>query len=57
MNEITALATLMPLLENFGFPLVVTLILLIRYEVRMERIEKNSKDLTDSISKLRRDIS
>lgn len=57
MNEITALAALMPLLENFGFPLVVTLILLIRYEVRMERIEKNSKDLTDSISKLRRDIS
>ena len=56
MDEISALAGLIPLLENVGFPLVVTLILLIRYEVRMERLEKHSKDLSDSISELRRDI-
>lgn len=57
MNEISTLAGLIPLLENVGFPLVVTLILLIRYEVRMERLEKHSKDLSDTINQLRREIS
>ena len=57
MNEISTLAGLIPLLENVGFPLVVTLILLIRYEVRMERLEKHSKDLSDTINTLRREIS
>ncbi|GEM_PF-6688417 len=57
MDEASTLVGLLPLLENFGFPLIVTLILLIRYEVRMERLEKSSKDLSDSISKLRRDNS
>ena len=57
MNEISTLVGLMALLENVGFPLIVTLILLIRYETRMERLEKHSKDLSDSINKLRRNIS
>ncbi|MCM3739778.1 YvrJ family protein [Oceanobacillus luteolus] len=57
MAEFYTLTSLIPLLENVGFPLVVTLILLIRYEVRMERLEKHSRDLTDTINKLRRDIS
>lgn len=57
MYEVSAVASLIPLLENVGFPLVVTLILLIRYEVRMERLEKHSRDLSDSINKLRRDVS
>lgn len=57
MIELTTLSTLLPLLENVGFPVLVTLFLLIRYEVRMERLEKHSKSLTDTIDQLRRDIS
>lgn len=57
MYEVSALAGLIPLLENVGFPLIVTLILLIRYEVRMERLEKHARDLSDSINKLGRDSS
>lgn len=57
MDEISTLAGLIPLLENFGFPLIVTLILLRRYEDRMEQLEKRSKDLSDSINNIRGDIS
>ncbi|MFC4023893.1 YvrJ family protein [Oceanobacillus longus] len=57
MNEISALSYMVQSMENVGFPVVVTLILLIRYEVRMERLEKHSKDLSDIIKELRRDIS
>ncbi|RDW21401.1 YvrJ family protein [Oceanobacillus arenosus] len=57
MNEISVLSDVIQLMENVGFPVVVTLILLIRYEFRMERLEKLSKKLSDTINELRRDIS
>lgn len=57
MNEIAALSAMIQLMENVGFPVVVTLVLLLRYEVRMERLEKHSKKLSDVINELRRDIS
>ncbi|MGJ9457656.1 YvrJ family protein [Oceanobacillus sp. CF4.6] len=57
MNEISALSYMVQSMENVGFPVLVTLILLIRYEVRMERLEKHSRDLSDIIKELRRDIS
>lgn len=57
MNEIAALTAMIQLMENVGFPVVVTLVLLLRYEVRMERLEKHSKKLSDVINELRRDIS
>ncbi|AXI09920.1 YvrJ family protein [Oceanobacillus sp. 143] len=57
MNEISALFDIIQLMEKVGFPIVVALILLIRYEVRMERLEKHSKNLSDIINELRRDIS
>jgi hypothetical protein len=56
MSEISALSGLIHLIETVGFPVVVTLFLLIRYELRMERLEKQSKDLAETIRKLREDI-
>ncbi|WP_087972535.1 YvrJ family protein [Oceanobacillus rekensis] len=57
MIEISTLSFMIQTLENVGFPVVVTLVLLIRYEVRMERLEQHSKKLSDVINELRRDIS
>ncbi|RDW20892.1 YvrJ family protein [Oceanobacillus chungangensis] len=57
MNEVSALSDMIQLVGNVGFPVVVALILLIRYEVRMERLEKHSENLSDIINELRRDIS
>lgn len=54
MMDISALSGL---IENVGFPVIVALFLLIRYEVRMERLEKHSRDLSEMINKLRRDLS
>jgi hypothetical protein len=57
MIEISTLSYMIQTMENVGFPVVVTLVLLIRYEVRMERLEQHSKKLSDVINELRRDIS
>ncbi|MEI3599457.1 MULTISPECIES: YvrJ family protein [unclassified Oceanobacillus] len=57
MIDISALSGLIDMVENVGFPVIVALFLLIRYEIRMERLEKHSKDLSDTINKLRRDLS
>ncbi|WP_010647701.1 YvrJ family protein [Oceanobacillus massiliensis] len=56
MTDIPALSFTLKLLEDVGFPVLVTMFLLIRYEVRMERLEQHSKCLTDTIKELRRDI-
>ncbi|BAC14503.1 hypothetical conserved protein [Oceanobacillus iheyensis HTE831] len=45
------------LLENVGFPVMVTLFLLIRYEIRIKQLEEHSKDLSDLIRDLRRDMT
>ncbi|WP_084268722.1 YvrJ family protein [Oceanobacillus damuensis] len=57
MNDISAFSYFIQLLQDVGFPVLVTLFLLIRYEVRMEQLEKHSRNLTDVIKELRRDIS
>ncbi|WP_249870266.1 YvrJ family protein [Oceanobacillus saliphilus] len=57
MNEIATFTYLTQLLQDVGFPVLVTLFLLIRYEVRIEKLEKHSENLTNVIKDLRRDIS
>jgi hypothetical protein len=56
MIDFQSLSGLIHLIEAVGFPIVVTLFLLIRYEIRIERLEKQSRILSDTIHNLRRDI-
>ena len=57
MIDTLELSGLIDFIESVGFPIIVALFLLIRYEIRMERLEKHSKDLSDTINKLRRELS
>ncbi|MFS0750763.1 YvrJ family protein [Oceanobacillus sp. 1P07AA] len=57
MSEVSIMTYLISLLENVGFPVMVTLFLLIRYEVRIKQLEDHSKNLSDLIKDLRRDMT
>ncbi|WP_081427520.1 YvrJ family protein [Oceanobacillus iheyensis] len=57
MSDISIMTYLTSLLENVGFPVMVTLFLLIRYEIRIKQLEEHSKDLSDLIRDLRRDMT
>ncbi len=57
MSDISIMTYLTSLLENVGFPVMVTLFLLIRYEVRIKQLEDHSKNLSDLIKDLRRDMT
>ncbi len=49
LETIEALA---PVIANLGFPIVVTLYLLIRVEKRLDAIGEDIREVTKSISKL-----
>ncbi|MFD1334198.1 YvrJ family protein [Oceanobacillus iheyensis] len=57
MSDISIMTYLTSLLENVGFPVMVTLFLLIRYEIRIKQLEEHSKNLSDLIKDLRRDMT
>lgn len=57
MSDISIMTYLISLLENVGFPVMVTLFLLIRYEIRIKQLEDHSKNLSDLIKDLRRDMT
>jgi len=55
MSEIPDFFHIMQVLANFGFPILITLFLLFRFEVRIERLEKTIQELSALIRELRRD--
>ncbi|WP_246206665.1 YvrJ family protein [Virgibacillus ihumii] len=55
MSEIANLSSMMQILANFGFPVLITLILLFRFEARVQQLEESHQELTETIHELRRD--
>lgn len=55
MNNVSDLYTIMQIIANFGFPILITLFLLFRFEVRVEQLEKKIQKLAEIIKELRRD--
>nr|WP_228440969.1 YvrJ family protein [Novibacillus thermophilus] len=45
----------MQTLGNVGFPILIALFLLFRFEVRIEHMEKRIQELSEVIKELRRD--
>ncbi|MBM7541302.1 MULTISPECIES: YvrJ family protein [Amphibacillus] len=38
-------------ISNFGFPIAITIFLLLRFEKRIEQLETSFKDLTNTLTK------
>lgn len=55
MSDISDFMDIMHVLANFGFPILITLFLLFRFEVRIEHLEKRIQEMSDIIKELRRD--
>jgi hypothetical protein len=55
MRDVPDFLNIMQILGNVGFPILIALFLLFRFEVRIEHMEKRIQELSEVIKELRRD--